>query len=58
MRLIETLRAQAHALRSLAACLEADLIRDELLSLRDRCERMADDVEREIAASTPGRRTG
>lgn len=58
MRLIETLRAQAHALRSLAACREANLIRDELLSLRDRCERMADEAEREIAASTPRRRTG
>jgi len=58
MRLIEILRAQAQALRSLAACLEADLIRAGPLSLTDRCERMADEAEREIAESTPRRRTG
>lgn len=53
MELIKTLREQANALRSLATYSEANVVRDNLLGLIDRCEKLADEAEREIADSRP-----
>jgi len=55
MELIKTLREQANARRSLAIYSEANLVRDNLLSLIDRCEKLADAAAREIAESRPQR---
>ena len=55
MEVVGTLRKQAKALRSIATYLEPNLVRDNLLSLIDRCERLADEAEREIAESRPKR---
>jgi len=55
MELIKTLREQANALRSLETYSEANLVRDNLRSLIDRCEKLADEAEREIAESRPKR---
>jgi hypothetical protein len=55
MELIKTLREQANALRSLETYSEANLVRDNLRSLIDRCEKLADEAEREIAESRPQR---
>ncbi len=46
--LSKTLREQASALRLLATYFEANLIRDDLLRLAERCEELADEIEREI----------
>jgi hypothetical protein len=46
--LSESLREQANALRLLATYFEAHLIRDDLLRLAERCEEVADEIEREI----------
>lgn len=48
MTLTEALRKQASALRLLATDFEADLIRDDLIRLGERCDELADKVEREI----------
>jgi hypothetical protein len=55
MELIGTLRKQAKALRSIVTDSETNLVRDHLLSLIDRCEKLADEAEREIAESRPKR---
>jgi hypothetical protein len=55
MELIETLRKQVEALRSLATDSETKLIREKLLSLIDRCEKLADEAEREFAERKPKR---
>ena len=46
--LSESLREQANALRLLATYFEAHLIRDDLLRLAERCDELADEIEREI----------
>ena len=47
--LSESLREQASVLRLLATYFEAYLIRDDLLRLAERCEELADEIEREIS---------
>jgi len=51
MELIEALRKQAEVLRSLATDSETKLVRENLLSLIDRCEKLADEAAREVAES-------
>ena len=55
MGLIETLRKQSKVLRSLATDSETKLVRENLLSLIDRCGKLADDAAREVAESRPKR---